>query len=123
MLYTRYKNDVVIISAMEVVTGWTKYQGNIYKKENITLALGEGNNVYFNSEKMQIARWPNNSDNNEYSLDAKFINTDKGTYSDYFISNDEILKINWTGGIIHYLGAHSGCSWERTITNYEEGGK
>jgi hypothetical protein len=68
---------------------------------------------------MQIARWPNDSDSNEYSLDAKYIDTTKGTYSMSYISNNEIPNMDWTGGIIHYLGAHSGCSWERTITRYD----
>ena len=68
---------------------------------------------------MQIARWPNDSDNNEYTLDAKYIDQTKGTWSMSFISNNEIPNIDWTGGTIHYLGAHSGCAWERTITKYE----
>ncbi|MGC6432015.1 MAG: right-handed parallel beta-helix repeat-containing protein [Jejuia sp.] len=116
--FTRYKNDKVIISATELVSGWAKYEGNVYKASNVNMKLGSANNVYFNDEKMQIARWPNDSDNDEYSLDAKFIDTKEGTWSMSFISNNEIPKFDWTGGIIHYLGAHSGCSWERTITGY-----
>ena len=55
----------------------------------------------------------------EYTLDAKYIDQTEGTWSMSFISNNEIPDFDWTGEIIHYLGAHSGCSWERTITNYE----
>lgn len=116
--FTNYKDDVVIVSATKKVQDWVKYQGNIYKKSNVLMSLGDANNVYFNHKKMQIARWPNNIDDNEYSLDAKFIDLTKGTYSMSYISNLEIPNINWAGGIIHYLGAHSGCSWERTITDY-----
>lgn len=119
IVYKKYKNDIVIITATEQVKGWQKFKGNLYKKENINLDLKEANNLYFNHKKMQIARWPNNIDNNEYTLDAKFIDMTKGTWSMSFISNNEIPNIDWIGGIIHYLGAHSGCSWERTITNYD----
>ncbi|MGY6649724.1 right-handed parallel beta-helix repeat-containing protein [Wenyingzhuangia sp. IMCC45574] len=120
IVFTAYKDDVVIISATEQITGWEKFRGNIYVKRNISLPLGDGNNVYFNHKKMQIARWPNNVDNDEYSLDAKFIDKRKGTWSMSFISNNEIPNIDWTGGIIHYLGAHSGCAWQRTITGYNQ---
>lgn len=120
ILFTNYKDDIVIISATEAVTGWKKYKDNIYVKTGVILPLGDGNNVYYNEQKMQLARWPNDSDNNEYSLDAKYIDMTEGTYSMSYISNNEIPDIDWTGGIIHYLGAHSGCSWERTITNYEK---
>ncbi|MDW7690869.1 right-handed parallel beta-helix repeat-containing protein [Flammeovirgaceae bacterium SG7u.111] len=117
--FTRYEDDIVVISATEKLDGWEKHTGNIYKVSGLDLSLGDGNNVYYNSQKMQIARWPNDSDNNEYSLDAKYISKEKGTWSMSYISNNEIPDIDWTGGIIHYLGSHSGCSWERTITDYE----
>ncbi|PKQ64276.1 hypothetical protein BZG02_05505 [Labilibaculum filiforme] len=118
--FTCFENDIVIISATDEVSNWEKYNGNIYKKSGITLSMGDANNVYWNHRKMQIARWPNDVDNNEYSLDAKYIDMDKETWSMSFISNNEIQDLDWTGGIIHYLGAHSGCSWERTITDYDK---
>ncbi|AWG22709.1 hypothetical protein FFWV33_14830 [Flavobacterium faecale] len=120
ILFTSFENDIVIVSATDQVSGWEKYSGNIYKKSGVNLGLGDGNNVFFNSKKMQLARWPNDADNDEYTLDAKYIDMTKGTYSMSYISNNEIPNIDWTGGTIHYLGAHSGCSWERTITNYEK---
>ncbi|NIJ46207.1 hypothetical protein FHR24_002691 [Wenyingzhuangia heitensis] len=120
IIYTKYKNDVVIVTATEKVTNWELHSGNIYKAKNVNMPLGAGNNVYFNHQKMQIARWPNNVDYNEYTLDAKFIDKRKGTYSMSYISNNEIPDFDWRGGVIHYLGAHSGCSWERTITGYSK---
>ena len=119
ILYKPFEDDIVIISATDEVKGWEKHDGNIYKTK-VKMPLGVYNNVYCNAEKMQIARWPNNVDNNEYSLDAKYINIDQETWSMSFISNDEIPAFDWAGGTIHYLGAHSGCSWERTITGYDK---
>lgn len=117
--FTQYEDDVVIIAATEPISGWKKHDETIYKASDVEMPLGNSNNVYFNHQKLQISRWPNDTDNNEYSLDAKYIDMAEGTFSMSYISNDEIPNIDWTGGIIHYLGAHSGCSWERTITNYE----
>nr|WP_320120697.1 right-handed parallel beta-helix repeat-containing protein [uncultured Marinifilum sp.] len=118
--FTKFENDIVIISATEKVSAWKKHSGNIYSASNVIMPLGDGNNVYCNHKKMQIARWPNDTDNNEYSLDAKYIDMTKGTWSMSYINNNEIPDIDWTDGIIHYLGAHSGCSWERTITGYDK---
>ncbi|WP_066631019.1 T9SS type A sorting domain-containing protein [Labilibacter marinus] len=115
---TSFPGDTVIISATSSVSGWQSHAGNIYKA-NVSMNQGLNNNVYLDYEKMQLARWPNDVDNNEYSLNAKFINTSEGTYSMSYISNNEIPNIDWTGGTIHYLGAHSGCSWERSITDYD----
>ncbi len=119
IIFTAYEDDVVIISATEVISDWELHTENIYKCRDIDLPLDEGNNVFFKGEKMQLARWPNDQDQDEYSLDAKYIDTEEGSYARSFISNQEIPDIDWTGGIIHYLGAHSGCSWERRITQYE----
>ncbi len=120
IVFTKYKNDIVIISATEQVSGWEKHDGNIYKVQNVNLELGDANNVYFAGKKMPIARWPNDSDDNEYTLDAKYINMEEGSWSMSYISNNEIPNFDWTGGIIHYLGSHSGCSWERTITDFDK---
>jgi len=116
--FTSFEDDIVIISATNTIGAWQLHSGNIYKA-NVSMNQGLNNNIYLDYEKMQLARWPNNEDNDEYSLDAKFINTSEGTFSMSYISNNEIPDFDWTGGSIHYLGAHSGCSWQRTITNYE----
>ncbi|WP_338236278.1 right-handed parallel beta-helix repeat-containing protein [Persicobacter diffluens] len=120
IVFKAWAQDKVIISATEAVTGWEKHEGNIYKKTGVSMDLAERNNVYWNHQKMQIARWPNDTDNDEYTLDAAYIDLDKSTWSMSYISNQDIPAIDWTGGIIHYLGAHSGCSWERTITGFDQ---
>ena len=120
IVFMAYKNDIVIISGTEKVSGWEIFSGNIYKLAKVKMSLGSANNLYFNTKKMQLARWPNDTDNNPYTLDAKYIDIAKGTWSMSFISNNEIPDMDWSGGSIHYLGAHSGCSWQRTITNYNK---
>ncbi len=119
IIFKAFGNDVVIISATDEVKGWEPYKDHIFVKKGVEMTMNEGNNLFCNGTKMQIARWPNDTDNDEYTLDAKYIDKAEGTYSMSFISNSEIPDFDWTGGIIHYLGAHSGCSWERTITGFD----
>ncbi|MEM6643872.1 MAG: right-handed parallel beta-helix repeat-containing protein [Bacteroidota bacterium] len=117
--FTQFENDMVIISSTDPVDNWAAYKSGVYKALNVQMDLGDANNVYLNQQKMQIARWPNDVDNNEYTLDAKYIDLEKDKWSMSFITNAEIPTCDWTGGIIHYLGSHSGCSWERTITHHD----
>lgn len=110
--FQAFQNEEVTISATEEVTNWSIHNGTIYKAP-VTMNLGIKNMLYFNGESMDIARWPNNTDNNRYSIDAKPITGGSGSH----IEAPDVLNIDWSGGYIWYLGAHSGASWTRPITN------
>jgi len=93
------KNKVTI-SATEIVTNWTVYSGSIYKA-SATMALGDVlNMLYYNGVAMDMARWPNNTDNNRFTIDA--VPVTGGSASNITASN--IPAIDWTGGTwVHTL--------------------
>lgn len=126
--------EEVEIKATKVLNGWELHTGNIYKAsvnmqakdeekvnqydEDNESGIKDGENgrfraVYHNEEYMDLARWPNNTDNNRWTVDCHPV--DNGDDSHFQVSN--IPNIDWTGGLVYYLGAHSGASWTRTITN------
>ena len=70
--------------------------------------------LYFNGKAMDWARWPNNEDDNRFTIDASPIQG--GTAST--VVNRDIPDQNWVGGYMWYLGAHSGTSWTREIKAY-----
>ena len=43
------------------VTGWTQYQGSIYKA-SVALSSGDTNQVFVGNQMMTEARWPNGND-------------------------------------------------------------
>jgi len=105
--------ESVKIKATKYINGWQNHSGNIYKA-SVNMTIDERfRNVYHDGEHMDLARWPNNEDNNRFTVDCKFI--DSGG-SNYFVVPD-VPNFDWTGGLVYYIGGHSGTSWTRKITN------
>lgn len=105
--------EKVDIRATTVVNGWQLHSGSIYKT-NVTMAIDSRfRAVYHNTEFMDLARWPNNIDNNRWTLNTIPVTGGDGAY----FSVSSIPSIDWTGAKVYYLGAHSGASWTRTITS------
>lgn len=48
-------------SGADPITGWRRHRGSIWRAET-SLPLGRNNQVFFNGEMMDEARWPHNSD-------------------------------------------------------------
>ena len=102
----------VEIRATSKINGWQPHSGNIYKTTvNMTIA-SRFRAVYHNGEYMDLARWPNNTDNNRWTIDCTPVTGGDGSH----FTADNIPNIDWTGGMVYYLGAHSGTSWTRSIT-------
>ncbi|MEO0797134.1 MAG: right-handed parallel beta-helix repeat-containing protein [Verrucomicrobiota bacterium] len=99
------------ISANNPVNGWSWYQNNIYVA-NTTINLGlKHRQLYHNGALMDLARWPNNSDNDRFTINAHEING--GTASRIDANG---LPGNLVGAYFWYLAGHAGTSWSRQIT-------
>lgn len=104
--------EVVKIKSTSVINGWQLHTNNIYKTTvNMTIA-GRFRAVYHNGDYMDLARWPNNIDNNRWTVDSTPVLGGDGSH---FLVNN-LPNIDWTGAYVYYLGAHSGTSWTREIT-------
>lgn len=116
IVYINYQNDSVLISATEKLSGWELYKNAIYKT-SYKMTLGRRNMVFCNNNPMDWARWPNNSDDNKYTVEGAEVTGGSGST----IESPKIDATNWTGGYVWYLGAHSGTSWTRKITASQNG--
>ncbi len=114
IVFKAYGSDSVVISATEVLDGWSQHEGNIYKT-GADMSLGRQNMLYFNGKAMDWARWPNNEDDDRFTIDASAI---EGGSASTVVDN-AIPNMDWVGGYMWYLGAHSGTSWTRVINNYD----
>lgn len=103
----------VEIRATSKINGWQVHNGNIYKATVNMSIESRFRAVYHNSEYMDLARWPNNTDNNRWTIDCTPVIGGDGSH----FNVDNIPNIDWTGGLVYYLGAHSGTSWTRAITS------
>jgi len=102
----------VTITATEKLENWSEHDGSVYKA-TVGMSMGNQNMLYYNDQAMDLARWPNNTDDNPYSIDAHPVTGGSASH----VEAANIPNIDWSGGYIWYLGAHSGASWTRPITN------
>ncbi|SNR31449.1 Por secretion system C-terminal sorting domain-containing protein [Lutibacter agarilyticus] len=103
----------VEIRATSKINGWQVHSGNIYKATVNMSMESRFRAVYHNGKFMDLARWPNNTDNSRWTIDCTPVTGGDGAH----FTADNIPNIDWTGGLVYYLGAHSGTSWTRTITS------
>ncbi|MEM9929748.1 MAG: DUF1565 domain-containing protein [Bacteroidota bacterium] len=111
--FRAFGEDEVIVSATEPITEWEVHSGNIYKA-SIDIDLGRQTMLFFEGEAMDIARWPNNTDLDPYTIDAMTV--DNGTAGTIVASNLP-AGVNLEGAYVWYLGAHSGASWTQPINS------
>ena len=112
IVFQAYPGEDVIISGLDPLRGWTQYQGFIYRIP-VTLSLGDENAVLFNGKLMDLARWPNNSDGNPFTPDTLPSQAGSLTY----VRHSSIPSIDWTGGVLWYLGTNRWTSWRTRITS------
>jgi Right handed beta helix region len=90
-----YNGESVVVDGSDPVSGWTLYQGSIYKA-NVNLATDDTNQIFVGNEMMTEARWPNSND----LFNANWAVEQKGTDLNH-ISDSNLPSINWTGAKIH----------------------
>ena len=114
IVFTAYQNDKVTISALDIFSNWEQHEANIYKT-GMPWDLGEDNNVYYNKELCDLARWPNNTDHQPFTLETE--TSDAGDTN--WIRSTAIPDFPWAnGGILWYLGSKKWTSFRASITAY-----
>ncbi len=104
--------DRVVISAMTPINGWTSDGGGRYKA-NIGWDLGQLNFVMNGETVMDLARWPNNTDGDPYSLNSMRNDGGSGenTANNAYLLDSDIPSLDWTGGSILFYGDRPGAGW------------
>ncbi len=92
---TAYNLESVTIDGSDPVTGWTPYQGSIYKAQ-VTLRTDDTNQIFVGSNMMTEARWPN-GDN---LFKVNWATAQAGTDSSHIV-DPNLPSLNWTGAKIH----------------------
>jgi hypothetical protein len=92
---TSYDGEAVTLDGSDPVTGWTPYQGSIYKT-SVTLSAGDTNQVFVGNQMMTEARWPNGDD----LFHVNWATAQVGTTTTQIVDSN-LPNINWTGANIH----------------------
>ncbi|MEL7160200.1 MAG: right-handed parallel beta-helix repeat-containing protein [Bacteroidota bacterium] len=112
IVFRSFAEDVVIVTAMQALNGFTQDAGDLHKV-TIDWDLGQENFVMNGSTAMDLARWPNNTDGDPFTLNS--LRNDGGSASgvdvDAFLSDAEIPDVDWEGGSIFFYGDRPGSGW------------
>ncbi|MEX0320896.1 MAG: right-handed parallel beta-helix repeat-containing protein [Puniceicoccaceae bacterium] len=104
--------ESVIVSGYEPVTDWSVHDGAIYVAQ-LSWDLGDENQLVYNNQLMNLARWPNKTNFDPFDLEAVWAS---GTSS--YVAYPGIPDGNWgDGGVIWFLGKSRWTSWRRPITS------
>ena len=94
ILITSYNGEPVTVDGTDAVTGWTPYQGSIYKAA-VAMSPGDTKQVFVNGQMMTEARWPNGND--LFSVNWAIEQT--GT-TNTLVIDSTLPAIDWTGAAI-----------------------
>lgn len=111
ILYRAKAGEEVLISGMEPLMDWELDQGPIYKT-TVNWSLGDENMVFYEEQLCDLARWPDNTDHDPFTIEAR---TD-GTGSLNHLTGPMPNRDWANGGIIWYLGKSRWTSWRAHIT-------
>ena len=94
---TSYDGEPATVDGSDPVTGWTLYQGSIYKA-TVTLSAGDTNQVFVGKQNQMMteARWPNGDD----LFHVNWATAQAGTTAS-LVMDSNLPNINWTGATIH----------------------
>ena len=113
--------ETVLVSGFEEVTGWSHYSGSIYSASLGFNDLGDRNQVLYNDQIMNLARWPNKTNYNPFDLEAAVIPGSSGSTTTY-INNAGIPNWSWgSGGVVWFLGKSRWTSWRVPATGATSG--
>ena len=95
VLIEAYNLETVIVDGSDPVTGWTPYQGAIYKAK-VEMRSDDTNQVFVGNQMMTEARWPNGDD----LFRVKWAIAKTGTNGANIVDSN-IPSVDWTGAKVH----------------------
>lgn len=126
IIFQSFPGERVIISAMEALSGWTLENGSIYKTTINFSSLGQQNFVMHGKTALDLARWPNKTEDNPFALNT--IRNTGGSGPDVitgaYLTENSIPNIDWTDGAVWFYGDKPGSgwtAWKKTIKSSTSG--
>lgn len=109
-----YPGEKVVLSALEPLSGWELDEGSVYKT-TVGWDLGQRNFVMHGDTACDLARWPNNTDGEVFTLNS--LRNTGGSSSEvasnaYLDYSHGIPDYDWSkGGSVFFYGDKGGAGW------------
>ncbi|MGC6432288.1 MAG: T9SS type A sorting domain-containing protein [Jejuia sp.] len=126
IIFQAFENERVVISAMEIVNGFTNDSGSIYKA-NVDWDLGPRMFLLNGDTLMDLARWPNNVDGDRFSIDGKQATggssrAQLALTTTGYLNNNEIPNWPWEeGGTLFFFGDSRWYAWRNPVISSSAG--
>ena len=114
---TSYNGESVTVDGSDPVTGWTLFQGAIYKA-SASLSNGDTNQVFVGNQMMTEARWPNGDD----LFNVNWATAQAGTSASQIVDSN-LPNIDWTGAKIHLWSGSDPWDHETGIVTTSSAGQ
>ena len=114
---TSYDGESVTVDGSDPLTGWTPYEGSIYKA-SATLSSGDTNQVFVGNQMMTEARWPNGDD----LFNVNWATAQAGTSTSQIVDST-LPNTNWTGAKIHLWSGSDPFSHQTGIVTASSAGQ
>lgn len=116
LIFKAHENHKVVINGTELLTGWAAHDGRIYKTE-MSWDLGVENQVFADGEMMNLARWPNKTDDNLLSLKGTaVVDRQKSSSTRIYCSSMPEKPDNyWKGSTVWCLADNKWTAWANVI--------
>ena len=120
--FKAYGSEKVTISGADVVSGWSKHSGSVYKaKQGWDLGTGQ-NQVFVDGQMMIEARWPNTtldlSRPVKASADRISASSSSGTLYDSALTMPDGY---WNGATMHIVPGQSWFAQTAKVSSYSKG--
>ncbi|WP_298503113.1 T9SS type A sorting domain-containing protein [uncultured Maribacter sp.] len=111
--FQAYQNEKVIITAMQILNDWIEEGGGIYKT-TVDWDLKQRNFVMNGTEALDLARWPNNTDGDRFTLNS--LRNDGGSQDEVstnaYLTDSDIPNWDWAkDGSLVFYGDRPGSGW------------
>ncbi|MFC2113548.1 right-handed parallel beta-helix repeat-containing protein [Bacteroidota bacterium] len=114
IVFKSYEGEKVIVTAMEDLEGWELDEVEVYKTK-VEWDLGQENMLIAEGVLCDMARWPNNTDGDPFSMNG--LRNDGGSKKEIkensiLIYKEGIPDMDWSdGGWINFFGDAQGSGW------------
>lgn len=115
IIFKPYTGETVTVTGTDLVQStWTQHSGSVYKTQ-VTLELGDQNQVFIDGTMGHLARWPNTGSD---LMNPTFANLD--TRKVGYFEDAELTQASgfWTGATVNVVTFANYDAWSYPVTNY-----
>ena len=122
IVFRPYKDETVVVTGADLVTDWTRDEGEIYKAK-LDWDMGKQNQVFFDGKMVHEARWPNKVSGDLLVPDAAQIDSGDADHIVCKALPDNVPDDGWNGAVLWGLTGLAWTSWTVPVEGYDAAAK